>query len=371
LRLGVEAIRVAAAACLDVHAASLRGAMPPKFALAQLRTDSTSDSSEASSFLGSLKMNESSLTLTTGSLTRIRFDQEGMSLGGQHYKVSASDVRIAERIGNGASSTVYKAVMRTTAQVVAVKKINVFDTEARQQLINDVRTLCCAASHPYLVSFYGAYHDAEGSHVSIVLEHVAGGSLADLLEQTGAIPEQVLGCMLYKILLGMAHLHDVMQRVHRDIKPENILLDQDGTPKITDFGISSFITSTVAKCSTFLGTLPYMSPERLASEPYGAPADVWSLGICVIQAATGRYPYSAIHSGPFDLSLQVQQQDAPSVPGASKDLKKFLKCCLRKDPLRRATAKELLKHAFVKKHAGASDVVCKFMEATRQKDFFS
>jgi len=125
----------------------------------------------------------------------------------------------------------------------------------------------------------------------------------------------------------------------------------EGEPKITDFGISATINTTLAVCNTFLGTLTYMSPERLENAQYSYPADIWSLGLTLVEAATGKYPYD-VKAGTFELMLQVMNEDLPFLnnSGFSPEFRDFVSSCLHKDPLRRPPAEQLLSHAFILKH---------------------
>jgi serine/threonine protein kinase len=113
--------------------------------------------------------------------------------------------------------------------------------------MNDVKALCDAPPNiPGLVQFLGAYHVPESGQVSIVLDYMDGGSLGDVLQKVKKIPENVLSKVTASVLHGLAHLHRKSHMVHRDIKPANILVNLDGEPKITDFGISAFIDNTLA-----------------------------------------------------------------------------------------------------------------------------
>mmetsp|Transcript_38297 Transcript_38297/g.46189 ORF Transcript_38297/g.46189 Transcript_38297/m.46189 type:complete len:487 (+) Transcript_38297:237-1697(+) len=266
------------------------------------------------------------------------------------YKIRASDIKEFNTIGQGACSTVKKAIDMRTHRFVALKVINVLDREKRHQLLNEVRTLCEAGdSAPALVSFYGAFYTHETKKISIVLEYMDGGSLANVIEKTGPLPEEMIAKVTARVLTGLVFLHNKRHMVHRDIKPGNILMNMQGEAKITDFGISAGLESTMALCHSFVGTMCYMSPERIANEPYNPSADIWSLGLSIMEAATKSYPYN-VQNGPFHLSLQITQDPAPTLPATfSPEFQEFCKLCLDKDPTKRPTAEQLLQHPFVQR----------------------
>lgn len=190
-----------------------------------------------------------------------------------------------------------------------------------------------------LILFYGAFY-REGS-ITIALEYMDGGSLANVLHQVGPIPETVLASMAFQILWGLAYLkHE--KRVHRDIKPSNILINSRGEVKVTDFGISAELQSTIAMCGTFVGTFKYMSPERIRNEPYSFMSDIWSFGIVMIECATGRYPFHE-HANCIEMAQTILDCDQVQIPGSfSKEFHDFIRQCVNKIPDNRLPAEVLL-----------------------------
>ncbi|KAF6136974.1 hypothetical protein GIB67_030738 [Kingdonia uniflora] len=229
--------------------------------------------------------------------------------------------------------------------------------EKRQQLLNEIRTLCEAPCCEGLVEFHGAFYTPDSGQISIALEYIDGGSLADVLRLRKHIPEPVLSCMIKKLLHGLSYLHGVRHLVHRDIKPANLLINLKGEPKITDFGISAGLESSVAMCATFVGTVTYMSPERIRNETYSYPADIWSLGLALFECGTGEFPYTA-NNGPVNLMLQASSflfilydpSPSPSKSLFSPEFCSFIDACLVKDANVRPTAEQLLSHPFIRKY---------------------
>lgn len=166
------------------------------------------------------------------------------------FSLKYEDLRVGEMIGRGSSSIVLHGVHGPTGTPIALKVINLFDRSKREQLIREIVTLYDAQC-PNLITFYGAFY-REGS-ITIALEYMDGGSLANVLAQVGPIPERVLANMAFQILWGLAYLkHD--KRVHRDLKPSNLLINSRGEVKVTDFGVSAELQNSIAMCGTFVGT---------------------------------------------------------------------------------------------------------------------
>lgn len=269
-------------------------------------------------------------------------------------------MRIQRQLGAGACGIVYKAWLPRLGRHAAVKKMSVLDRAHRHQLMNDVRTLCGAPAQEGLVGFLGAYHSADRGQVAVVLEYVDGGSLADLLARRPGrgVPEPVLASIAAGALRGLRALH-ARRVLHRDIKPANVLLTRQGAPRLADFGIAANVPdASLAACQTFTGTVTYMSPERVDGRPYSLPADIWALGLTLLEAVTGAYPYDA-SAGVMQLMVQVMQEDCPLPPAGavSRECRDFLARCLAREPAARASADQLLAHPWVTRAGAGAGVL--------------
>ncbi|XP_020520748.1 mitogen-activated protein kinase kinase 3 isoform X2 [Amborella trichopoda] len=267
------------------------------------------------------------------------------------YRCASHEMHIFGAIGCGASSVVQRAIHIPVHRILALKKINIFEKEKRQQLLNEIRTLCEAPCAQGLVEFHGAFYSPDSGQISIALEYMDGGSLADVLRVHKFISEPILASMVQRLLQGLNYLHSVRHLVHRDIKPANLLINLKGEPKITDFGISAGLENSMAMCATFVGTVTYMSPERIRNESYSYPADIWSLGLAIFECGTGEFPYTATE-GPANLMLQILYDPSPSPPrdSFSPEFCSFIDACLQKDAEARPTAEQLLSHPFIRKY---------------------
>ena len=283
---------------------------------------------------------------------------------GEHMTAQDELLRLCV-LGKGASGIVYKAVHVPTLRLVAIKKIPVFDQEKRNQMVRELKALYknlvpivgAGASTargsiregpcPYIVAFHDAFITPSEGNISIVLEYMDGGSLQDIVDTGGCNLESVLANISYRFLLGIDFIHDHHQ-LHRDIKPSNLLINHHGAVKISDFGIVREMESTVAKASTFVGTLTYMSPERISGQEYSYASDIWSFGLSLLTVAIGRYPLQT-DGGYWGLLHSLKDEPSPELPENefSDVFRDFIDLCLQKDPKERPSAKELLEHPFL------------------------
>ncbi|KAH9790904.1 mitogen-activated protein kinase kinase 3 [Citrus sinensis] len=234
------------------------------------------------------------------------------------YRCASHEMRIFGAIGSGASSVVQRAVHIPTHRIIALKKINIFEKEKRNQLLTEIRTLCEAPCNEGLVEFHGAFYMPDSGQISIALEYMDGGSLADILRMQKSIPEPILSSMFKKLL----------------------------------------------QCATFVGTVTYMSPERIRNESYSYPADIWSIGLALFECGTGEFPYAA-NEGPVNLMLQILEDPSPS-PSRQKfspEFCSFVDDCLKKDAEARPTAEQLLSHPFITKYEHAKVDLAAFVRS--------
>jgi serine/threonine protein kinase len=173
------------------------------------------------------------------------------------------------------------------------------------------------------------------------------------------LKEEQISVICREALKGLAYLHE-RKIVHRDIKGGNIMINAQGEVKLADFGVSAQLTESINKKNTFVGTPFWMSPEVIMQTQHDGKADVWSLGITAIEMAELVPPHSAVH--PMRVLFLVPKEDAPKLQDQSTtrwtpDFHSFIEMCLIKDPLRRPSALELLKHPFVNNLLSAADVL--------------
>ncbi len=248
-------------------------------------------------------------------------------------------------IGEGASGVVYSGTNTHTGELVAVKCLkshHVTNPSHHLERFQREGELLRQMDHPNIVKLLDTFED--NGQQFLVMEYVSGGSLRDLLNKQPQLPlENVLWIALdLADALTRAHRLDI---VHRDLKPENVLLADDGTPRLTDFGIAHLATSApLTQEGALIGTPHYLSPEVINQQGLDGRADIWSFGVMLFEMLAGCRPFEAelltallnaiMHTPPPDLELL-----RPDTPVALVDLVYRM---LEKDPCARVPSVRLV-----------------------------
>ncbi len=260
-------------------------------------------------------------------------------------KILGNRYEIIEKIGTGGMATVYRAKCHVLKRDVAVKILRDEFTTDNEFIkrFNAEAESAASLTHPNIVSVYDVGH--EGNLYYIVMELVKGKTLKEIIVEEGKLPWKWAVNLSIQIARGLekAHKNNI---IHRDIKPHNIIITEDGTAKVTDFGIAKAVSnSTITAFGATTGSVHYFSPEHAKGSRTDQKSDLYSLGVVMYEMVTGRVPFDA--DTPVSVALKHMQEEPvePRVLNSTipMSLNKIILKAMQKDPnMRYQTATEMI-----------------------------
>ncbi|GJN17829.1 hypothetical protein PR202_gb04928 [Eleusine coracana subsp. coracana] len=302
---------------------------------------------------GELRLNQSGLRLISEENVD---DSEETKLKVEDVQLSMDDLEMDQVIGKGSGGVVQLVRHKWVGTLYALKGIQMNIQESfRKQIVQELKINQATQSPHIVLCHQSFYHNGV---IYLVLEYMDRGSLADIIKQVKTILEPYLAVLckqltldstlIIQILEGLLYLHHERHVIHRDIKPSNLLVNRKGEVKISDFGVSAVLASSMGQRDTFVGTYNYMAPERISGSSYDYKSDIWSLGLVILECAIGRFPYIPPEGEGwlsfYELLEAIVDQPPPSAPADqfSPEFCSFISSCIQKDPAERMSASELL-----------------------------
>lgn len=267
-------------------------------------------------------------------------------------------------IGHGSFGAVYYARNFKTSEVVAIKKMSYSGKQSGekwQDIVKEVKFLKLC-NHKNTISYKGCHLK---EHTAWLVMEYCVGSASDILEvHKKPLREVEIAAICYDALQGLSYLHR-NGRIHRDVKAGNVLLTEDGTVKLADFGSAAL----AAPANSFVGTPYWMAPEVILAMDegqYDGKVDVWSLGITCVELAERKPPLFNMNA--MSALYHIAQNDPPALSAPdqwSSGFVEFVQVCLKKQPGARPTAEDLLQHTFVSQPR-PEGIILELIERTKQ-----
>ena len=269
---------------------------------------------------------------------------------------SAEELEVCEQVGRGGFGVVYRGLIKATSEEVAIKQIDLENDQSDLFEINNEILIISECRLPQITKYLGCF--VKHYKLWVIMEFVNGGSLFELLAPGRVEDESIIMLMAKEILTALEYLHN-QGKIHRDLKLQNVLLNTNGQVKLTDFGVSTQLSSNFSRRNTTVGTPYWMAPEVILNDNGGHnnKADIWSLGCCCFELFTGKPPlqvdYPPMKALRF-ISRCHRNEDFVKLIGLrdismSSGFRDFLTKCFVVDPKERSGASNLLNHKWINK----------------------
>ena len=273
-------------------------------------------------------------------------------------KVLGGRYTVQDRIGTGGMAIVYRGLDEVLGRTVAIKTMlpqYAADPSFAARFKQEAQA-AAALQSPYIVSVYDWGKDGDTYYIG--MEYLRGTDLKSGIRRHGALECKKVAQIGSQIAqaLSVAHRHEI---IHRDIKPQNIMVQPDGNVKVMDFGIARAKNSHLTTDNSVLGTAHYVSPEQTQGKELGPTTDIYSLGIVMYEAATGKVPFEGDDAISVALKQVNELPKPPSEinPNVDPSLEAIILKCMQKDPSARFQTADELYHVLRDYMAGRLQAV--------------
>ncbi|XP_017156358.1 dual specificity mitogen-activated protein kinase kinase hemipterous isoform X2 [Drosophila miranda] len=275
-----------------------------------------------------------------------------LNINGRQYPTDIHDLRHLGDLGNGTSGNVVKMLHVSSDTIIAVKQMRrTGNAEENKRILMDLDVVLKSHDCKYIVKCLGCFVRDPDVWICMELMSMCFDKLLKLSKKP--VPECILGKVTVATVNALSYLKDKHGVIHRDVKPSNILIDERGNIKLCDFGISGRLVDSKANTRS-AGCAAYMAPERIDPKKpkYDIRADVWSLGITLVELATARSPYEGCNTD-FEVLTKVLDSEPPCLPSGegfnfSHEFHDFVIKCLTKNHQDRPKYPELLVQPFIR-----------------------
>eukprot|EP00581_Thalassiosira_minuscula_P018230 CAMPEP_0183718724 /NCGR_PEP_ID=MMETSP0737-20130205/11902_1 /TAXON_ID=385413 /ORGANISM="Thalassiosira miniscula, Strain CCMP1093" /LENGTH=276 /DNA_ID=CAMNT_0025948335 /DNA_START=274 /DNA_END=1107 /DNA_ORIENTATION=- len=244
----------------------------------------------------------------------------------------SSELVLERVVSEGSFGRIFRARYKATSSIVAVKLTPADSDEVKNEIY-----FLSKINSPYTVGYFGSF--VCGSDMWVITDYCGGGFVSDYLKETTnsdyIMPEDCIQAVCAGVVSALKYLHSV-NICQRNIRCSSVLLTNKGYVKLTGFRFSAELDEVTRKCKSIVGSSPWMAPEVRNGEDYDEKADVFSLGMTIIELAEGEPPCSTVKP------LQAIRRIVPS-----ENMSDFIDCCCKKDPSERGESKSLTSHPFV------------------------
>ncbi|CDF36810.1 Serine/threonine-protein kinase [Chondrus crispus] len=259
---------------------------------------------------------------------------------------------VGRLIGEGMNGQVRLAHDLLTDEQVAVKMVPRLNRENETQFLAREIQIILSVSHPNVVRTIDVF--VRSRRIHFVMEYLAGGELFDFIAENSQFTEAHAATVMLDLLNALSYLHS-RGIAHRDVKLENLLCANTTWPlnvKLADFGFANYVSKTdEPMLSSFVGTPYYIAPEMLRGSPHGQAVDVWASGVVLYILLSGKFPFGGKNESEYYQRVLSKEAYFPNEEwsNVSEDAKNLVRGMLCKDPRRRLTAEQCLKHPWMRR----------------------